>query len=667
MTHSPELNKPGHLRHMDTSEQCSFQTENMKHKIRTVHRKKKCHNYKNIEPLENIHETTTTPTSQQPIIEGLAVLPIATFDESDWTEQDNIYEGLNGPSSTSSFSARPAVEKLFSYIESGYTYIARLIIDPTRSGKSLNSRESYSSSNAKNDTFVVRKYVVWGIALLFASIAVYNWAFLMIYKRNDERIELYDISRERLANAAYSNRIYGVLDFMFDIPLFFPEKLQEYFVNVVPSFVSKYIGELGFFALLFIFLTKFFDTASTSIRDMLIDILTVNMSNKILSIMYAVTFGLYVLSFYDIKVVPMVFGLVTLFATFPLSLIRPVFSNIFKIFFLMMLSVPSASIMCFLYLFIFSFFSILLLNKEGFMQTYNLVHLYVKSKQYPIKPDSDCDPVSSFERIINGIKHVINFVSINIISISYIVMLSFGIGDYFKHIKSVRAKVILVIINCLAIAYIGNYSYSNYIDEETLPADKKKVTPIPEEGFLGKVDTTIGDLFENPSKLTKEMLKYMKGDTGISKTPQQQEAINDTNEMKNIAINKIKDTIKTFRDITGMQTPLHDGNHIIIDQSGTGAVVAEAVVEEVPVVTVTPSAPLLPEDQPDKSSNDIVVAETVGEKGNKSQDTLPIAAAANQSAPAAESNVVPALSYDQQAQLKKDKEKKEISGMCNIQ
>jgi hypothetical protein len=62
-----------------------------------------------------------------------------------------------------------------------------------------------------------------------------------------------------------------------------------------------------------------------------------------------------------------------------------------------------------------------------------------------------------------------------------------------------------------------------------------------------------------------------------------------------------------------------------------------------------------------------VVAETVGEKGNKSQDTLPIAAAANQSAPAAESNVVPALSYDQQAQLKKDKEKKEISGMCNIQ
>ena len=659
MTHSPELNKPGHLRHLDKSEQCSFQTENMKHKIRTVHRKKKYHNYKNIEPLENIHETTTTPTtSQPPIIEGLAVLPIATFDESDWTEQDNIYEGLNGPSSTSTFSARPAVEKLFSYIESGYTYIARLIIDPTRSSKSLNSRESYSSSNAKNDTFVVRKYVVWGIALLFASVAVYNWAFLMIYTRNDERIELYDISRERLANAAYSNRIYGVLDFMFDIPMFFPEKLQEYFVNVVPSFVSKYIGELGFFALLFIFLTKFFDTASTSIRDMLIDILTVNMSNKILSIMYAVTFGLYVLSFYDIKVVPMVFGLVTLFATFPLSLIRPVFSNIFKIFFLMMLSVPSASIMCFLYLFIFSFFSILLLNKEGFMQTYHLVHLYVKSKQHPIKPDSDCDPVSSFERIINGIKHIINFVSINIISISYIVMLSVGIGDYFKNIKSVRAKVILVIINCLTIAYLGNYSYSNYIDEETLPADKKKVTPIPEEGFLGKVDTSIGDLFENPSKLTKEMLKYMKGDTDISKTPQQQEAVNDANEMKNIAINKIKDTIKTFRDITGMQTPLHDGNHIIIDQSGTGAVVAE-----VPVVTVTPSAPETQAD--DKQSQTIQVAEAVDQK-----DASPITAdagssgpAEGSSGPAADPKVVPALSYDQQAKLEKEK----VGGMCNIQ
>ena len=63
----------------DTS---NFQTENMKHKIRAVHKKKKCKNFKNIELFENIHESADVPKAKKTVIEGLDTLPIAKFDEN---------------------------------------------------------------------------------------------------------------------------------------------------------------------------------------------------------------------------------------------------------------------------------------------------------------------------------------------------------------------------------------------------------------------------------------------------------------------------------------------------------------------------------------------------------------------------------------------------------
>jgi len=456
----------------DTS---NFQTENMKHKIRAVHKNKKRKNFKNIETLENINEPIVATDKSEKIIEGLDVLPIAKFDESDWTEGDNIYEGGRPAAPTKKFSATETVNYIFDQIDLGITKIAKAIVHiSTLPGIAKNT------TDAENDTQVVRKYVVWGIALAIATISVYNWAFLMLYRVGGERVPLFDISRERLQAAGYTNRIYALIEFFLDIPIIFPEKIQEYFVKTWPDFIISYTHVAGFFALLFTLLTRFFYTASMSIRTMLIDILSVNMSNKILSLMYASTFLLYVLSFFDIKPISTAISLVTLVAGFPASLIRPVLSNIIKLFFLVMFAVPIASSMCFLYLFIFSFFSIILLGQDGIFgvsKTIEKIKQYVKAKRLPIKDDTICDPLTTFDRIINTLYRFLNFISVNIINVGYIVMLVYGIIDYVKHIKNPPLKVLLMIINIMAIVFFGysaQESYSKADPREEAPSDAPK-------------------------------------------------------------------------------------------------------------------------------------------------------------------------------------------------
>ena len=70
-----------------------FQVENMKHKIKTVKKKKKLYNYKNIEQLKNIHDDVIVDNSNNTVIEGLPTSPIAKFQEDDYEGgKDDIYE-----------------------------------------------------------------------------------------------------------------------------------------------------------------------------------------------------------------------------------------------------------------------------------------------------------------------------------------------------------------------------------------------------------------------------------------------------------------------------------------------------------------------------------------------------------------------------------------------
>jgi len=464
----------------ETNNKLNFQTENMVHKIKAVHKKKKKHNYKNIEQLENIHDTNDSSSSErEPIIEGLAVLPVATFSEDDWTNPDDIYEGggqNNAP--TKKFSAVDIINATYDSVNNLTTKIAEIIV------------KIFSGKNRKDaDILVVKKYVCWSLSIIAASIAVFNWVFLMFYKEYGERIELYDISREMLHNAGLINKFYALMDFLFDIPIFFPEKIQTIFVKDGPDFISNYVNISFCFILILGGLTKFFYTSASSMRNGLIDMASFNMSNPILSFMYGTTFLLYILSFFEFQPISAALNVAKLVSGFPASLIMPFISNIFKIFFLMMFSVPIAAIFCFLYIIVFSFFGIPLLSKYGFFETITKIRQYIDKNKLPIKKDTTCNPLSFFDKIVNNLSIGIDFLYKYAIQLSSIVMLIYGIVDYSTNIKGPALKLILLIINCMIIAVLGVSSFNDYsmntdVDESVVDTPTKDVPPISSEPTL---------------------------------------------------------------------------------------------------------------------------------------------------------------------------------------
>lgn len=478
-----------HLRQPARPDVIQFQTENMKHKIRNVHKKKKRYNYKNIEALENINDTQQLGNDTAPIIEGLQMIPIAKFDDNDWTGGDDIYEGTGTQTPTKKTVGTGIVSLIAEKIKVGIDYTAIFIANP------LTKKDDYKTPLPR-DAQVIRKYVVWGTALLIASISIYNWAFIMIYKDRGNRIEVYDISRDRLKAASSDGKIFELLDFLLDIPTFFPEKLQEYMLNVIPDYATSYIGVIGFYVLLFVLMTTFFYTSAGSILTMISDIGTLNMNNKLLVLLYATSLLLYALSFFDVQLMTTAFSIVSLIAGFPTSLVRVVFANIFKIFFILMFAVPIAATMCFLYLFVFSFFAIIIFG--GFSNVFTTItdiDNYIKSKQIPIKPNTVCDPLSIFDRLFNLLYNIFNFIGLNVVKIGYIVMLLVSGIEYAKKIKHPVLKFVLIILNGLAIVLLGNMSYSSYMEPVEKVEEESPLTDDPDNlqniGYMDAVNADI--------------------------------------------------------------------------------------------------------------------------------------------------------------------------------
>ena len=492
------------------SQSDKFQMENIKHKIRTVHKKKKRNNYKNIEVLNNIHDddNDTDVPKKKPIVEGLAVLPIATFKDSDWTEGDNIYEGGSPDRINEKFSLAALINLLYFSYEMLKNNIAYYISYPIL--------KNNLNSDAIKDRLIIKKYLVWFCAISLASISVYNWIYVMLYKEYDARVELYDISRERLHNAGvWGGKIFALLDFLLDIPLFFPEKLQEYFVNSGPERIRSYLNENVFFFFLFLILLIFFSNGGYYIYKLAIDISEVNMSNMILSFLYTTTFLLYVLSFFNFEPIPTVMRLMKLIAGFPASLLVPFISNLFKLFFLLIFSVPIASTLCFIYFILYSWNGIALHahkdNKLIMLATFivpiifstkindikHKIDIYLYSKRLFLKQHTTCDPVTLFDSLKNTLSKILNYICINIITISYIALAVYGIYDFYTNVKDAKLKVIMITFSILFIFIKMKYLLKWILEIENAP---NVVEEIPVKGPHDSFSDSLNVDIENITK-----------------------------------------------------------------------------------------------------------------------------------------------------------------------
>lgn len=601
----------------DRKNSSNFQTEHMKNKIKNVHKKKKKGNYKNIEPLSNIHDDEEiNEDSKERVVEGMMGLPIATFSEDDWTQGDNIYEGGNAAvSNAKKYSNADIVNSIYNSVDNFLNKIAELVV------KLLSL--SFTDYN-KDNIPIVKKYVCWVASIKIATLAAYNWAFMMLYKKNGERVELIDISRKRLSDAADTSKVYALLNYLLDIPLFFPEKIQEYMVSKGPGFISNYVNARICYIMLFAFLNMSFYTSASTIRNFLLDLVTANMKNPVLSYMYGTTLILYVLSFFEFKPVDTAFSIAKLVAGFPASLLLPVFSNLFKIFYLIMAAVPVASTLCFFYIVGFSFFGIFILKewsikntildlvslkKPEIFDTFTDINRFFYDNKIDVKEDTDCNPLSFFEKITNAIFRFINFVYRNVRNISWLIMLIMGIIDYSKNIKGSVLKTVLILLHSALIIYYGYFMVDDlygsndtisvhkmvmesrdFIDKESVINEieeiaNKKGIPRDQNGVLlfAGLEDEIAEIKKRISIERKENANAVHSKQTLSESIQMD--IDNVKSFLNVDINNLPDFSNVTNKVSDVVSKVSNVANNFSDVVGKVSDVGESITNKFPVIT----------------------------------------------------------------------------------
>ena len=165
-----------------------FQVENMKHKIKSVKKKKKkMYNYKNIEELENIHDNDVD-SSNDKIIEGMPPTnPIAQFTDDDFEGgEDDIYEPDNSPSSEAPKSDKKGTEE-----KSTKETINDFFSNPDKFGDNVVEAliRGFSVENVpEKDKEIIKNYIYSFFSIIIAFYLTLNLCITMFLRIDGKRL-----------------------------------------------------------------------------------------------------------------------------------------------------------------------------------------------------------------------------------------------------------------------------------------------------------------------------------------------------------------------------------------------------------------------------------------------------------------------------------------------
>ena len=423
-----------------------FQTEHMKNKIRNVKKKKKNINIKNIEPLVNIHDKPLH-TNDNPIIEGLNLNPIVTFKDDEWTSTDDIYEGGNKSEyKTVSFAE---------HIEKAYAYLTDTYHNNITNFTKIVSGDTYSESDVK----YVKNYFNWILSIFIGLIAVYNWIFITFYKDdNNIRPKLYQTPRDYIHNYSGLNTFFRFIDKFINIPLFFPDYLQKFFVQYLPDVITSTINPDYKFGMLFIFmglfaiLTIYTYNSGSLIKNILVDIASFEFSGIFSQIIYTITFILFILSFMEsspLAALLPIGGFTSLIKVFnPLFWIEKIIVLIYLIF----LGVPLSTAFCLLYIIIHTFGSILIYkDNKSISEVISSIDTFLEKHKPTERSDNPCNPLNFWDKVINYIIKIVNFLFQNCITIGFLIVMIYALVDSSINIKSNALKTVIMAITIMSL------------------------------------------------------------------------------------------------------------------------------------------------------------------------------------------------------------------------
>ena len=492
-------------------EKLDFQTEHMKNKIKNVKKKKKMLNIRNIEPLVNIHETSED-NQGEPIIEGLNLNPIVTFTDDEWTGNDNIYEGGNADGkNTKSFAE--IIENTYRKINERYDKLA-LDITTLFSGK----KYSQNSKNIDDDSKHIKKYMNWLLAIIIASIAVYNWVFLMFFTYdNCLRVKVLQTPRKLISNWASINPFFKILDMFANIPLFFPEYLQQILIVWIPNFIKSKIDDPSpscsssdpvhkdglskiVVILIFMFMLVMFSLIAIDsgelIKNTLVNIANFEFEGILTIFIYFVTFILFIITFMETNPLASILpfgGLVSFF-----KYASPIFwfEKIIHLIYLIFVGVPLATCLCLLYILIYTFFAIpIYKGSYSISEIKELIDEYLDLFKPTERKDTPCNPLTFFEKIINHMVKMFNYIYENCIKIGFLIVMFYMLIDSGINIKDNMVKFMTMGLSIFVMIIVAIVSILLIIKqddtEEPLDNNETPITTPIENPITTPIETPI--------------------------------------------------------------------------------------------------------------------------------------------------------------------------------
>ncbi len=346
-----------------------FQSAHMIQKIKKIKKKKQKQNISGMADFDvltntnnhgsplaaaDAHVPASTNTSSASIFNmqywkqlvfGKTVEGVVNFKEDDYEGRDN----LNEPTRKTNIK-----RKIKDMIESAYAKVNN--VNQQIAAGICNVLSSNTAT--KNDIAIVRNQIVLLETALISMPVVYNWYYLMFYAKYIG-VKIPELSRNELFKTFGDFKPIQMLLYLFNIAIWFPEKLDGFLLQQIPEMTSRFFNGTCKFILLYILCFIMIKYSAVTVKDFFIDLVTDATGNWVINLMFAIVFILFLISVFTLNFIGDIGHDVQEVMSVGETMLNPIWSfirMIIRFLITMVISVPLGAIMCALYLVLYSFF-----------------------------------------------------------------------------------------------------------------------------------------------------------------------------------------------------------------------------------------------------------------------------------------------------------------------
>ena len=279
------------------------------------------------------------------LVFGKTMEGVVNFQEDDYEGRDN----LNEPIRKTNIKG-----KIKDMIESAYAKVNS--VNQRIASGICNGISANTATN--NDIAIVRNQIVLLETALISMPVAYNWYYVLFYAK-DMGVDIPELSRTALYKRFGSFKPIQMLLYLFNLSLWFPEKLDGFLIQQIPGMTSRFLNGTCKFILIYALCFIMIKYSAVAVKDFCIDLATDATGNWVINLMFAIVFVLFLISVFTINFIGDIGHDVHEVLSSGEVFFNPVWSfirMIIRFLITMVISVPISAVLCGLYLFLYSFF-----------------------------------------------------------------------------------------------------------------------------------------------------------------------------------------------------------------------------------------------------------------------------------------------------------------------